>query len=259
MRRPKSRTVKLVLIPLGIIGCTVGLWLLQRDTAEEADTNATKAQSATEQRQDVEDAAQPLIEQVLEVCAAGGPAARELEKAGACPAAEDAADVIQGDPGAPGPAGPPPSDAQVRRAVAAYCADVGGCRGSDGTSVTPEQVAAAVASYCSSNGQCRGPRGAPGETVVGPEGPQGPEGPAPSDTQIAQAVAAFCSGGVCRGPEGTTGPQGDPGPEGPTGPAGPEGPAGPMCPTGYHPEVQTLLTAEHVTGVLAIVCLTDTP
>jgi hypothetical protein len=127
----------------------------------------------------------------------------------------------QGEQGIPGPAGrdaPPPTDVQVERAVAAFCADNNcrGQKGTDGESVTPEQVAAAVAGYCDANGECRGPAGEAGQqgedsTVPGP---QGVRGPGPTDEQVTAAVASYCVDGRCRGPAGADGRDGADGQDG---------------------------------------------
>ncbi len=67
----------------------------------------------------------------------------------------------------------------------------------------------------------RGERGADGEATVGPQGPMGPVGPegpqggqggGPTDQQVADAVAAYCSQNPCG--QGPAGPQGEPGRDG---------------------------------------------
>lgn len=157
--------------------------------------------------------------------AAAQEANRRLEKAGeptvAIPSEKP---VVNGQDGQDAP---PPSHEQVLLAVAAFCRDTGECRGpagfngtpgtdgkngKDGQNVTPAQAAAAIATYCDANGQCRGERGA--------------QGPAPTDTQIAAGVAAFCADGACRGPEGAQGEKGDTGEKGERGETGERGEKG---------------------------------
>ena len=79
------------------------------------------------------------------------------------PTPQDGAPGPTGPQGVPGDDGPPPSAADVRVAVNAYCASVGGCKGVPGTNGT------------------NGTNGQPGESVVGPQGPAGPPGPAGAD------------------------------------------------------------------------------
>lgn len=130
---------------------------------------------------------------------------------------------IPGGPGSPGPQGPPPSDSQVARAVASYCAG-GRCAG-PGPSVS--QVAQAVASYCNAKGECRGPVGIPGKDSTVP-GPPGVQGEAATAEQIASAVSSYCGqdSQPCRGKDGAPGQPGAdstvPGPPGPEGSPGPD-------------------------------------
>lgn len=131
-----------------------------------------------------------------------------------------------GPPGPIGPRGRPPTAAEVRVAVSAYCADRNGCRG---PGPTQQDVAAAVNAYCDDRGQCRGP--------AGEDGTDGADAPPPSDEQVAAAVAAYCSErNECRGPRG------EPGADSTV--PGPRGPPGPTCPDGYHREDVTVLTDE---------------
>lgn len=132
----------------------------------------------------------------------------------------------QGERGPRGEPGPAPTDADVRRAVAAYCADTGVCEGRDGADVTRSQVTAAVATYCNARGECRGTEGRAGEP--GAPGPRGPQGPGPTDEQVQQAVEAYCSDDRCRGPQGPTGPQG------PRGEPGTARPGDYQCPEGQY-------------------------
>lgn len=94
-------------------------------------------------------------------------------------------DVLTPEPGARGPAGDtgpagrPPTDAEVQAAVERFCAAVGGCQGSDGVDGTPGAPGAnGVDGVNGANGAdgAPGPAGPQGEP--GPVGPQGPAGPA---------------------------------------------------------------------------------
>lgn len=124
--------------------------------------------------------------------------------------------------GARGPAGPAPTAEQIAAAVQSYCALRSGCAGVP----SKAQVTAAVQAYCAT-GVCKGPVGAKGKTGTrGTPGQAGTPGPGPTETQISQAVAAYCQAhGGCTGPAG---PKGDTGAAGATGPPGPAGPSGPQ-------------------------------
>lgn len=122
--------------------------------------------------------------------------------------------------GATGARGPGPTDAEMDAAVARYCTLHAGCTGVP----SQPQVRAAVRAFCAA-GACRGVKGATGSTgargasgasgqpgATGPSGATGPQGPGPTDTQIATAVAAYCSAhGGCTGPAGPKGDTGDTG------------------------------------------------
>lgn len=155
------------------------------------------------------DQGKSLAEQVQDACTS--PVIDTSELGDLCDKADDVIREIPGpsgkagDAGATGEtgaAGPPPSNIQIARAVASYCAG-GVCRGA---SVTAAQVKAAVAEYCNANGQCKGPTGASGSNgsdgatgaagsggEKGDPGDPGPAGPPPSDEQVAAGVAAYCS------------------------------------------------------------------
>jgi hypothetical protein len=139
-------------------------------------------------------------------------------------------------PGERGRDGRPPTAEEIGQAVAAYCAD-GRCNGDD---VTPEQVAAAVATYCNSRGECRGTPGADGD-----DGETGQQGPPPSAEQVADAVAAYCADGRCRGEQGERGEKGD---------QGEPGEPGPACPPGYEPResIETLPDGSTAPGVACV-------
>lgn len=142
-----------------------------------------------------------------------------------------------GPPGPIGPRGRPPTAAEVRGAVIAYCAERNGCRGP-----TQADVAAAVRAYCNDRGECRGPRGEAG--VDGTDGQDGADAPPPSDEQVAAAVAAYCSErDECRGPRGEPGER------------GPRGSPGPACPPGYSREQAMVVTTDGPRD--AVICVRD--
>lgn len=82
----------------------------------------------------------------------------------------------------------------------------------------------------------RGPAGAAGPTgAAGDDGPRGEQGPA--------------------GPQGEQGPRGEQGPPGEPGSPGEQGSPGPACPSGYSPQTETVITAEHPAGVTSQLCV----
>lgn len=103
--------------------------------------------------------------------------------------------------------GRPPTDREIRSAVrVALVANppadgVDGADGSDGRGVAAASIDGCDVVFTYSDGAT---------DRVGPLcGADGAPGPAPSDQQVADAVAAYCSAnGECRGPQG---PQGEPG------------------------------------------------
>jgi hypothetical protein len=119
--------------------------------------------------------------------------------------------------GAQGERGPGPTQAQVIQALSTYCA-----RNDCVPVPTVSQVAAAIADYCS-DGACRGEEGKRGKTGAngtdgndgsnganGSDGQNGEPGRPPTAEEIANAVAAYCSGGSCRGEDGSDGKPGPP-------------------------------------------------
>lgn len=108
---------------------------------------------------------------------------------------------------------------------------------------------------------------APSTTIQGEPGARGPTGApgrAPTDAEVAAAVAKYCAQNACvgatgaTGPAGTdgesiTGPQGPQGPPGESivGPQGPPGPTGPTCPDGYYVSYVWLSIAESQFGVFS--------
>lgn len=111
---------------------------------------------------------------------------------------------------------------RIEQAVAAYLKSNPPKDGRDAPTVqqvlarvTPE-VRTAVAAYLSDNPPGDGHDGADGQNgkdgAPGSDGADGSAGPAPSDEQVAAAVAAYCDANEqCQGP---TGPQGEPGHDG---------------------------------------------
>jgi hypothetical protein len=112
--------------------------------------------------------------------------------------------IISGIPGAAGPVGPGPSDAQVQGAVDDYLA-----AHPPVAAVSTQALTTVVAAYLT-------------------EHPPAP-GPPPSDAQVATAVAAYMAANPA--PSGPPGPQGSPG-VGEQGPAGPAGTPG-SAPAGW--------------------------
>jgi hypothetical protein len=116
---------------------------------------------------------------------------------------------------AQGERGPGPTDAQVKAAVADYCAG-DRCK----PTVSRSQVAAAVAAYCA-GGLCQGKDGTDGgpgadgtDGTNGADGADGAPGPGPTDEQIAAAVEAYCDGGGNCGEDGADGQDGKDGADG---------------------------------------------
>jgi hypothetical protein len=151
-------------------------------------------------------------------------AQEQLKQHGIKPSQPPPAQIIAqaGPPGAVGPQGPGPSDAQVQAAVQAYLS----AHPIAGQPPTQDQVAAVVAVYMAQHPPAAGSPGATGAV-----GPTGVTGPGPSDAQIAAAVAVWESAHPVvapSGPAGPSGPQGATGPSGigQTGPAGPQGSQG---------------------------------
>lgn len=82
-------------------------------------------------------------------------------------------------------------------------------RGDAGSSATYEQIVQAVEEYCKSH-SCKGKDG---KSVRGKPGENGEDAPAPSREQVLSAVVEYCSTHDCRGEDGQsiTGPRGEPG------------------------------------------------
>jgi hypothetical protein len=196
---------------VGCLACAVGLYYL-----------SSRSNQLAEQQAGAAVAAQQLAGQV-----------RAL---GATPVVSPPAPVapVTGAQGPRGEQGPGPSQQQIDAAVAGYLAAHPPAPGKDATAAqvsaavgaylsahpplpgrppTAEEIAGAVSTYCSAHGGCAGPSGQDA-----------------TDSQVAQAVAAYCgrSPSPCQGPAGADGPSGPPGPSGDQGAAGPPGspPAG---------------------------------
>lgn len=151
-----------------------------------------------------------LADQVREACA--DPRLNTEEMQDICKQAEEvASEPIPSNPlqGAKGDPGPPPSDAQVARAVASYCISHT-CRGASGQNATQAQVRNAIAMYCNARGECIGPEGTAGKNGQdGQNGKDGAQGPPPSAQQVADAVKEYCSTrNECQGPAGANGAPG---------------------------------------------------
>ena len=157
-------------------------------------------------RGDLEDsnAARSSLEADLnEQEAASTALAEQVKRLGGKPVVDPPATPTQGE------RGPGPTAAQVKAAVADYCAG-DRCK----PTVSRSQVAAAVADYCA-GGLCRGKdgtNGGPGtdgtDGTDGANGTDGAPGPGPTDEQIAAAVEAYCADGKCRGDKGEKGDAG---------------------------------------------------
>lgn len=156
----------------------------------------------------------------------------------------------KGDQGEPGPAGPGPTDAQVRAAIDAYFRQH---PVANGRPPTPTEIAAAVVNYLTAHPPSPGPVGPSGP--AGAEGDRGDAGPGPTAEQVAAAVEDYLTE--------------HPPPSGPAGPAGP-GPTAeqiadaveeyidshgglPMCPTGTTAQAVTVLATDGPKDIVACV------
>lgn len=220
------RTTALLLVFVAAIVAAL-TWLAVKGQGASND-----AVTANDQKLVAQDNASTLAQSLIEACAAPDLRA-QLVSAGlgaacgqAAAVAESPTEPVPGPAGPTGQAGPGPTDAQIRLAVADYCTP-GRC--SEPPSAA--QVAAAVVAYCST-GACAGspgasgPEGDPGR--AGEPGADGSPGSGPTDAQVAAAVAAYCSGAPspCAGPQGAGGDPGATGPQGAAGVDGAPGPAG---------------------------------
>lgn len=203
----RSRVFYIVLaLVMGTIGLVAALAL---DGVREmaADLDQTKADNAkiNAELNEQESAASALAEQVKRL---GGKPVVDPPTA----------------PPAAGQRGPGPTEAQVRAAVADYCAG-DRCK----PTVSRSQVAAAVADYCA-GGLCQakdGANGGPGKDGTdGADGADGAPGPGPTDEQIAAAVEAYCADGKCRGEPGRDGTDGADGKDATITPSGMDCPEG---------------------------------
>lgn len=140
--------------------------------------------SIIEDRKEAEETAADLANRVTSACESGGDAAEELNRVGACHAAEQA--PVPGPPGDIGPVGPPGPPGPT------------GPTGPTGPQGAPGLVGDT------------GPAGVPG--LPGPVGDQGPAGPAGEPGTPGES-----------GPAGPAGPQGEQGAQGPPGEPGAPG------------------------------------
>lgn len=115
--------------------------------------------------------------------------------------------ITPGSPvrGPKGDKGDSPTPAEVRQAVADYCADSGICAGE---APTPAVVYAAVSRYCLEVG-CRGEAG-----IDGARGQDGKNADPVTDAQIYAQVVTYCAANECRGEAGAPGADGTPGVDG---------------------------------------------
>lgn len=107
--------------------------------------------------------------------------------------------VVDGQDGATGPRGEKgdtPTPAEIRQAVANYCASTGLC---EGRAPSQAVVYAAVTEFCSTN-ECRGANGAKGTN-----GQNGKDAAPVTDSQIQQQVVLYCRENNCVGPAGADG------------------------------------------------------
>lgn len=218
-RRSRLGVVSLI-IALGAAG--LAGWAVM--AVEHADT-AAKLEDTVQDKRVLAEGADTTAERVLALCGRGDRFAAALHRAGLCGDSRQLQELVEGPAGAmglPGPAGPGPTDDQIRAAVMAYCTEQpgGSCEGSGPTAV---EVHAAVVAYCA-DGRCRGKPGQAG--VPGQPGIRGEPGSDPTDEQIRSAVLNYClqqPGGSCEGAPGQNGTDGTDGTDGTNGTDGTDG------------------------------------
>ena len=199
VRAPRPKVTRILIAVTGILilvaAVGVPVYLANYGTDQQGQKEAAQAGQAAEHAEKKD-----LATQVAEACAAGGVVGKNLTQRGLCGKAKEIIqEPIQGKQGETGKQGPPPSDAQVQRAVDAYCAN-GRC---NGKSPTPQQVASAVAAYCNARGQCTPPKPKDGK-----------DGENATSAQVAAAVASYCANDACDGKDGTDGSNGTNGKDG---------------------------------------------
>lgn len=190
---PDTRRVKLygVIALLFILIAAIGVPIYLANYGNTQQGQKEAAQSGQQQEQAEK---KDLAAEVAKACASGGVVGQNLTRRGLCGKAKEIIqEPVQGKQGEPGKQGPPPSDAQVQRAVDAFCAN-GRC---NGKSPTMQQVALAVAAYCNARGQCTPPKPKDGK-----------DGENATSAQVAAAVASFCADGACDGNDGKDGTNG---------------------------------------------------
>jgi len=220
---------------VALVAVLAGAWLVATVLRMVADQSESR-----QDRADLREELRAAQADVTEGEAAVHALAEQVEGLGEKPVVKPDADkkklgervvIVEGEPGARGPA---PTSAQVKAAVAVYCAN-GRC---DGRQPTASQVASAVAAYCT-EGRCVGAEGqdgtdgADGQSITGPAGPQGP---GPTAEQIATAVSSYCAEGRCKGEPGADGTDGT------------DGAPGPACPEGYTGQTLTVVTPDGSPG-----------
>ncbi|MCW2758047.1 MAG: hypothetical protein JWO46_1793 [Nocardioidaceae bacterium] len=157
---------------LGLIvalGCSVGLWFLNHDSAGKADTQAKRADQATSETKTVKKAAAPPLATLKRICA--GPQAQQLRRFGiSCQQVQDAAEVVEAPTASALPQATPIDGKDGKD----------GRDGLDGRTPTKLEVQAAVA-VCFATGDCPAPDpGQPGKDgrdgVDGKNGTDGKDG-----------------------------------------------------------------------------------
>lgn len=155
----------------------------------------------------------------------------------------------RGEKGRDGAPGPPPSDDQVRRAVAGFLA---ANPPAPGRPPTGAEIDAAVAAYCARDGACRGADGVAGKD--GKDGRDGVPGPAPSDAQVAAGVMSFCAAN-----NNCVGPAGRDGRDGVDGSNGRDGIPGPAVRSWTFPVGHVTYSCSDPNGDLAYECVAQPP
>ncbi|GAB2762158.1 hypothetical protein [Nocardioides pakistanensis] len=206
---PSVRTLRVAWTVFALVAVTAlaGLLWVAVTTSRHLDEADARLDRARAERQELVDTARANAD-------AAAALAEQVRRLGERPVAEPT-EVVEPVPGPRGPRGEQgepgraPSTAEIRSALAAYCAG-GRC---DGRSPTTAQVRTAVLTYCDARGQCRGPAGEDGADgqpgAAGADGRDGMDAPPPTQEQVDAAVVSYCNAnGGCRGPQGPRGEQG---------------------------------------------------
>lgn len=174
----------------------VAVWFAS-DNYRLAVANAEYGAAQKQEKKDLAvDAKEAFCDQGAPQTDAGAEACKKMEEEATKPA--DAPTV----PPVPLPAvGEVVTASQIRSAVEDYCR-LNRCQGADGRTPSPADVVRAVAEFCKDQA-CRGEPGTNGKD--GQAGVAGQNAPPITLDQLASAVAAYCSTGVCIGPAGIDG------------------------------------------------------